>query len=332
MEQYIKLLQAIVEDRAKNSDLSISERLKQRREDGVENLLEYGYISLDEAEQYRAQLTELPTDRKGLVIAYFLLGYYTDDSQNLGETTALQRFIRKFRLPERGFGKGDKSIADILSEEELQEFRSGLRRLRTDSELQRAETFVDSKRKRIREALLRPVRARAAYALSMAPETKEELDSNPYLRDVAISNGYRSKAKTINETDRQAIETASRYYLDLLELALLNGEAQRRIEEVYPKYLSEDKSMYSETLIYEDELDEVITEMKDLYTMLDTALCNYYNEESSKSMIGFLKECFSRLYTYTGGEFKETDKKEEDIVLGRVLNTKFRYLIDEGLC
>ncbi len=328
-----EFIATIEEDRAKRLALPVADRLQADRETGIRQLLDYGYIDPDEAEQYRARLSSLPTDRKGLIIAYFLRGFFDPNIVHIEDSDSNKEFIHTFRLWERGY-RPDEAIADRLSTEERERFRTGLRDLYTKSELNRAETFVDSKRRRLREILLRSVRARVASALSMPPEKEdgETFDSNPYVRDVAISHGYRPRAKSINETDRQAIETASLYYLDLLELALLNGEGERRRTEVYPKFLSEDGSLWSEEFFYEDEFDEVLTDLSDIYGILETALLNYYNDRTATDMARFLKDCLSRYYTYHDGKAAETDRIEEDLILGRLLNSKFRYLIDEKLC
>lgn len=320
----------IEEDRAKRLALPVADRLQADRETGIRQLLNYGYIDPDEAEQYRKQLSTLPTDRKGLIIAYFLRGFFDPNIVHIEDSDSNKEFIHTFRLWERGY-RPDETIADRLSTEERERFRTGLRDLYTKSELNRAETFVDSKRRRLREILLRSIRARVAYALSMPPE-KGILDSNPYVRDVAIIHGYRPRAKSINETDRQAIETASLYYLDLLELALLNGEGERRRTEIYPKFLSEDGSIWNEEFIYEDELDEVLTDLYYIYEILETALLHYYNDRTATYMALFLKNCLSRYSTYSEGKGFETDRIEEDSIKGRLLNSKFRYLIEEKLC
>lgn len=330
MEKLKYVLAAIEEDRRKHFALPVAERLKIDREDGVKSLLDFGYISPDEAQRYRTQLQELPTDRKELVVAYFLRGFYDPNVISFEDDNELKEFLHTFRLGERGY-LPDEAIADRLSPKEQESLLNGFRELRVKSQLWRAEDFVDVKRRRMRETLLRSVRAKVAYALSTPPK-KGSIDSNPYVREVAVSHGYRPKAKTIKETDRQAIETASLYYLDLLELAILNGEAERRITEVYPKFLSEDGSVWSEEFMYEDEFDEALTELIDLYKVLETSLVNFYNDGTPKDLLRFLKDVLSGYNTRKEGGIVSTDRIEEDLILGRLLNTKFKYLIEEGLC
>lgn len=334
MMDFKELLASIEEDRAKRLALPVAERLRLYREEAVEDLVEYGYLSPDEAEQYRKPLSALPSDRKGLIVAYFLKGLYDPNVTDFEDTTSLQNFIRGFRLPERGFGKGDRTIADVLSPEEGKEFRTGYRKLTTASGLRRAEDFIDSKRRRLRDRLLRTMRARVASALSLEPvkEDGETLDSTPYLRDYAVEHGYRPRAKTISASDRQAIESAASYYLDLLELCYLNGQGEERRTEKYPRYLSEDSGKWDETFYYDDEVDEALTEYSDVYGVLEDIVENYYNDSTAKDMIDMVKNFDSRYYTYRDGKPTETDRIEEDLVLGRLLNSKFRYLIDEKLC
>lgn len=328
------LIASIEEDRAKRLTLPVAERLRLYREKAVEELVTFGYLSPDEAEEYREPLSALPNDRKGLIVAYCLTGLYDPNLTNFEDTHSLEAFIRKFRLPERGYGQGDRTIADILSSEELGEFRTGLRNLTTASGLRRAEDFVDTKRRRLRDLLLRTMRARVASALSLEPvkEDGELLDSTPYLRDYAIGHGYRPRAKTIYSTDRQAIESAALYYLDLLELCYLNGQGEERWTEKYPRYLSEDTGVWDKTFYYDDEIDEALIEYSDVYRVWEVIVENYYNDHTAKSMIEILKDFGSRYYTYHDGKAVETDRIEEDLILGRLLNSKFRYLIDEKLC
>lgn len=333
MEQAQETLKRIQEERLKRLSLPVAEQLRLYREEGVEELLSNGYITPEEAEQYRGQLSELPTDRKGIVIAYFLSGYYDSNVMDLEDFDRIKYATTALHLSQKRMTPTDR-IIDVCSPDEIAEHRKRLDNLLYDSRLRKAETFVDCKRNRLRSELIRQIRPRVASALSMPPEREkgETLDSNPYVRDVAISNGYRPRAKSINETDRQAIETASLYYLDLLELATLNGEGERRMREVYPKFLSEDGSKWDDTFMYEDELDEVLTTLSDLYSYLDSLLSHYYNDESAKDMIKSIKDSRSRFYTYRDGEIFETDRIEEDLILGRIINSKFRYIIDEKLC
>ena len=339
-KQIQEQLTRIQEERLKRLALPVAEQQRLAREEGVKELLDHGYITPDEAEQYRAQLEELPTDRKGLVVAYFLSGYYDSNVMDFEDYDRIKDATAALHLSEKSM-TSNESISDVCSYDEIGAYRKRLSSLLYDSQLRRAENFVDSKRNRLRLEFLRQTRIRVANALSMPPEKEdgETLDANPYVRDVAISNGYRPRAKSINDTDRQAIETASLYYLDLLELVNLNGEAERRYREVYPKYLSEDGSVWSEEFRYSDELDEAITELGDLCCFLNTTLQHFYNEDSAKDMINFIKPYFKSNYhapnpnaVEEGKLLIKTDKKEEDLVIGRILNSKFRYLIDEGLC
>lgn len=338
-KQIQEQLKRIQEERLKRLALPVAEQQKLAREEGIRELLDHGYITPEEAEQYGKQLEELPTDRKGLVIAYFLSGYYDSNVMDFEDYDRIKDATAALHLSEKVMNSNE-SITDVCSSDEIEEHRKRLSSLLYDSQLRRAENFVDSKRNRLRLELLRQTRIRVAKALSMPPEKEdgEVLDSNPYVREVAIKNGYRPRAKSINETDRQAIETASLYYLDLLELANLNGEAERRYREEYPKFLSEDGSVWSEEFVYTDELDEAITEMSDLCYTLDTILRHFYNEDSAKDMIKCLRDMLNVYYApnpdaaQDGDLFVKSEKKEEDLVIGSILNSKFRYLIDEGLC
>lgn len=326
IQDFIALLR---KDREKVLSLPPEERYRRIRIDGVEKLLYLGYITSDEADRYREQLSKLPTDRRGLVIAYFLSGYYNSDIIDSEGYESIKGAIislneRKKKLP-------TDRIIDVCNSEEIAEYKIAIATALYKSELQRAESFVDAKRKRLREALFPFVRMRAASALLDEPvkEKGETLDRTPYLRDIAIENGYRQKAKIVNETDRQALDTASLYYLNLIELAILNGEGYRRRKEVYPNYLSDDEKEYIETLYYEDELDEALTELSNIYGVLDEMLIHFYNEGTPKKMIDLIKKFLSIPITYRNGKFVNADEVEEDLFTCRLLNSKFKYLINE---
>lgn len=324
---------SIEEDRAKRLALPVAERLRIYRESRVNELLEFGYLSPAEAEQYRKPLSALPTDRKGLIVAYYLTGPYDPNLTNIEDNTYLQEFIREFQLPERGFGQGERTIADILTSEELKEFRTGLHNLTTRSKLHRAENFVDTKRKRIKDLFLRMMRARVASALiEPVREDGENLDPTPHLREFAKGHGYRPRARTISPIDREAIESAALYYLNLLELCYLNGQGEERNTEKYPLYLSEDSRVWDKTFIYDDEIDEALTEYSDVYRVWEIILENYYNDTTAAEMIEAMKDFGSRYHAYHDGERVEADRAEEDLILGKLLKSKFRYLIDEELC
>ena len=335
MSKEIENIKALIEqinaDREKRLSLPVKERYKLMREDGVKKLLYLGYIEEAEAGKYREPLSELPTDRKGLIIAYFLSGFYdseiieTEDYENIREAT------KNLNLRSKLLSSTDRLI-DVCSPEELESYKRATTTALYDSQLRRAETFVDATRKRLREIFLQAIKERVASALLDEPvkEKGELLDRTPYLREIAIENGYRPKAKTINDTDRQALETASRYYLDLLELILLTGEGDRRREEIYPKYLSEDGSKWDDNFYYEDEIDEALTELTDIYGGLEELISNYYNGGDNSQMARIAKEGLFRHYSdYKDGEFIEVENPEEDFLLQRLSNSKFNYLIQE---
>lgn len=326
IKDFIELLR---KDRDKVLSLPPDERHGQIRRGGVEKLLYLGYITSDEAERYKEQLSELPTDRRGFVIAYFLSGYYNSDIIDSEDYESIKGAI--ISLNERNKKLPTERIIDVCSSEEIAEYKRATSIALYKSELQRAESFVDAKRKRLREALFPYIRKRAASALLEHPVTEngENLDETPYLRDKAIKSGYRQKANVVNETDRQALDTASLYYLNLIELAILNGEGYRRRKEVYPNYLSDDETEYIETLYYEDELDEALTELSAIYEVFDGMLIHFYNEGNPKKMIDLINKCLSIPMTYSEGKLVKGEDAEKDFLTCRLLNSKFKYLINE---
>lgn len=323
-----KLLKELEESRNRRASLSFAERRAEDIDEGVASLLAHNYITPDEAKQWKEPLQELPTDRKSLVIAYFLSGSFDANVLTTEDNSNMNDFIRQFRLFEK---EKPLPLKDSLTKEELELFNTGSDDLLYTTALHRAEVFVDAKRKRLRAALLKCIRKYVAIALSLPPEDKE-LDSNPYVRDFAAERGYRPKAKSINQQDRDAIEEASTYYLNLIELAFLNGEYERRRLEVYPKYLSEDGSEWSDTFYYEDDIDEVLTTATEALYLFIKSIEHFYNDGTAKDMIDFVKSGVSKNFSYTADGAKETDNVEDDLLKGRLLNSKFKYLIEEGLC
>ena len=268
--------------------LPSSEKQRIIREERVTDLLNVGYITPDEAKGYRLQLTELPQDRKGLVVAYFLLGEidHLNTPPTMETSERIRETIASFHLRDRGALQNGKTIADTLTGEEQKRWGEELSAIHTREAIKRAETFVDSKRKRIRGKILDLLPLEIALSLS-EPEPTDGLDTIPYLRDVLQENGYKGNGKSLSDGDKQAIQAAALYYLDLIEYAFLSGIGILRNEE-YKDYLSEDETMWVKTLTYRDVYDEALTEYGIIYEIFETVTLNFYNDGTPKEAIGFL--------------------------------------------
>lgn len=306
-------------DREELEALPTPEKIRKEREGYIADLLKVGYLSSDEAERYnKEQLTELPQDRKSLVVAYFLLGVenYKDIVQTTEEYEQMNRVIRSFHLYEKGALQDDTTIADVLTPKEVDRFISELSRVRIEARIKRAEEFVDAKRRRIRGSLLNFFPLLICSSLAEYEKEEElELDPIPNLKDHLKEWGYRGRGKSLNAKDRDAIEKAASYYLDLLELASLNGVGILRYEEY--RGLRDNNGAFKSDFIYRDEYDEALTEWECLYDLFNMAVRDFYVDGTARDAIGFL----NKYYEKVGGYFAEVLK-----------GTKYNYFSEERKC
>lgn len=316
------ILKTIQEEREEFNALPTSEKIKRNRERRVASLLNVGYITPDEAKTYREQLTELPQDRKGLVVAYFLLGIesHLDTIPSTEETKRIEEIIGSFHLSERGALRNGKTIADTLTPEEQSRWSSELSQAHTEEQIRKAETFVDAKRNRIRGQLLKFIPYFIASSLLEDEQGEEsELDAIPYLREQLQERGYRAKAKSLNDADKAAIQGAASHYLDLIELAFLSGVGLIRYEE-YRGYLSEDGERWEKDFLYRDALDEALTEFETIYILLDNAIARHYTDGTPKDAIEEMKFIFRKML----------EESSSFVTLQGIEGSKFNYLIEEA--
>ena len=302
-------LQAISEDREAFKLLPVQDKIKQNRERRLATLINAGYLSPDEVDGYR-ELTELPTDRKSLAVAYYLLGL--DNSLDLPptieETKRKKSIISSFNLSQRM--KEEESVKEALTAEEAESLAKELTHVRVEGYIGRAETFVTAKRSRIRGLLLKlfPL----AIASSLVEESQER-NNIPYLKTFLQERGYRANAKNLIEADIKALREAGEYYLNLIELSLLNGTGLLRYEE-YKEYLNDDKTQWIKDFFYRDIIDEALTEFETIYTLFDNAVGVFYGEETNKEALNFLNAMREELIE----EYKPA-----------LAGTKFNVLFDE---
>lgn len=314
---YKEILETIRPKEEYANNLTTSERQKQNKERRIDSLLNVGYITPDEAKGYREQLAELPHDRKGLVVAYYLAD--EADSYNTPPTieTAerINEAVDSFDLRER-YALCGKGIADSMTEEQQNKWKREIVAIFTSEYIKRAETFVDSKRRRIKGILMSFFPMEIALSLS-EPKPENGMDSIPYLRGVLQANGYTGKDETLSDGDKAALQAAARHYLDMIELAFLSGIGSLRYEE-YKDYRNESETEWTKTLTYRDPFDEVLTEQELTYFLFDTATSHFYNDSTPKEAVSYLTQFRGELF---GGEIKY---RYEPLKGG-----KFSYLLEE---
>ena len=313
----MKETQGTQQGRGELNTLSLSEKIKKAREIRVASLLNAGYITPEEAEIYREPLAELPRDRKGLVVAYYLSGVESrkDIAPSLEFSEKIGSIIGSFRLRERGALKDGRTIADTLTPEERIRWASSLSRAHAEEHIKYAEDFVATKRGRIRKQLLKFVRL--FIISSLAEDEEPELDPIPYLRDRLREHGYQPYTRSLSDTDKEAIEEAASYYLDLLELAFLTGLGIIRREEY--KRLRDEKGAFREDFYYRDELDEALTEYDSVYSLLTNAVVGFYADGSTRGVVEYLS-----------GVYKNVLQEESSLeFLAEIRGSRFKSLLEE---
>jgi len=315
----MKETQGTQQGRGELSSLPLFEQIRKGREVRVASLLNAGYITPEEAEIYREPLEELPKDRKGLVVAYYLSGVESrkDIAPSLEFSEKIGSIIGSFRLSERGALKDGRTIADTLAPEERIRWASSLSRAHAEEHIKYAEDFVATKRGRVRKQLLKFVRLFILFSLVEDGEPEPELDPVVYLRDRLREHGYQPYTRSLSDTDKEAIEEAASYYLDLLELAFLTGLGIIRREEY--KRLRDEKGAFREDFYYRDELDEALTEYDSVYSLLTNAVVGFYADGSTRGVVEYLS-----------GVYKKLLQEESSLeFLAEIRRSRFKSLLEE---
>lgn len=303
------ILKTIQEEREEFNALPTSEKLKRKREEGIASLLRVGYITPEEAKTYSEQLTELPQDRKGLIVAYFLLGIGirhidTEMSERIRE------IVGSFRIQERGLH--GRALLEGFSPEERTRWTEELSEAQILADITKAETFVDAKRRRIRAKLI-PFQTLLTATSLVMDEEDEEGNAIPYLREELKRQGYRAKAKKLNKADREAIQGAASHYIDLLELSLLNGVGTLRNEEY--RSLQDEDGYFKEDFYYRDVYDEALLEFV-TYQVLEETIAHFYADGTAREAISLLSEFYLKI-------------SERGIIKETLKGTKFESLTEE---
>lgn len=288
-----------------------------------DSLVSNGFLTPEEAKSLQEPLQELPKGKKLLIACYVLYSKAIEYNKAInGDLISKMRAtIRKRDLS--GMATGDKAIIDVLGEEETARLYKEWEDELVGAITEVVSNFVCKERRILRRELKKAILVRIANALSLEPveneETGEPIDSIPYLREMAKENGYRENAKSLNEDDRKALSLCADYYLDLLEVLSLNGVGEERTER--NKGLYDEEGYLKETFYYEDIADEALMEFGDIYDYQSTLYALALNASLSLK-VGNSHGDFARL-------INSTYCTPDDLVIGRLLNTKFReYALD----
>lgn len=298
----------------------LQERTKElRTRSTLDSLVNIGYLTPDEAKSLQEPLKELPKSKKLLIACYLQYSKAIDYSKAINGDflTSIRETIRKRDLSR--YSEENKSIRDILGTEETNRLLNEWDDALISSAKEIVTTFVCEKRRRIRGELKKALLLRMANALSVEAfedeETGELFDSIPYLREMAKANGYREDAQELNEADRTALSLCADHYLDLLELLYINGTGEERTKAYEALY--DEEGYLKESFYYKDIKDEALMEFGDIYYLLSNV---FYLALQDKLA---LKDTNIRLTTICR-EINAIHFEPDDLVVGRVLNTKFR--------
>lgn len=275
----------------------------------LEALLSLGFITPEETEKYKALPEELPSDKKELILYYTLSDIIcntADLCRGLPETLSV--------IPKTGITNRRVIDAyDIRGEE----FSRRIRDLRVKNRYEIFKTFVGAYRNRVRDILLPYMRIDVAGSLSLGKATKEEDEPNPLLWEIVKEAGYRERAKSLNETDRAAIETAAQYFLNLIELGFLNGEIEAA-EQRRTDVPTDSEGNTTEYFAYTNDYDETLWGYGNIVYLWEEAVF----QTLQGNCITELKQIAS--YSFFGG-----DGVEEYPVIERLRNTKFKVYVEE---
>lgn len=296
--------------------LSPQEKIAKSKERLLPLLLKIEYITPEEAEKAKSELTSLPTDTKELVLAYLFRGLFDWGSYNpLEFCGAFKPFHDATNLAkQRSHGILSKPLAAYLSEAELSAMLEEGKTERTKYEVARAETFVASKRRRLRNTLLKLMRVGIADILLH----RKPYDNAYYLYEQLKPMKYRRGAKNLTDKDKEAVEVGAHYYLDLLELAFLNGTGDAIIE--HDDKFTED-GVYTEDIYDENATEEAMRNVGYIYVALISTLLETYNDNNGQLMAEVAKNIVNVIIPQ-----KVPNESEEIEAVGK---SKFAYLLSE---
>lgn len=262
-----------------NRFISLYEQMREERASRLAVLLSTGYVTEEEARVYCQMPEELPKDRKALIVNYYLLGIGSEPN-----ATQIEEMIEEINTM-------------APSEDEAMKY---LDRRTEEEEIKVAERFVDARRGRMKVSLRRMLQAFIACSLEW---NRKGLC---FLRKRLQGYGYEGNGEELGAKDRKALVRTASYYLDLIELSILNGEWMQR-------YGALSKQMDDAGLSYGNELDEAVITFEGLYNYFRFAIASFYSITSATEAMGALE----RVYEASRRSFLS------DTLVG----TKFYYLI-----
>lgn len=297
-----ELKENIDRDRKNFESLTASERWKYKRLNRISSLLDVNYITSDEAEKYGEFLTELPTDKRELAVYYYLIGLdrYAEEPISMENMKKINKVFANIPASARVKIQSGGCLADGMTGEEVRDFVSEFDKIATMENIKRAETYVYSKRGRIKYHLLKYIRIEIAALLN-----SDEINTTPYLKGLLQDKGYKDKSK-LTDIDKEAIEEVAEYYLNLMELSFLNGTAEIRQGE---NDKNQDNREWS-------EIDEALNSFNTPLVM-DIVIGSYYNEATAKGAVRELIELYNQTLN------------DNSTVIDKLKASKFRYLFEE---
>lgn len=293
----------------KNSEVSEQEL----REVILSFLLNNDFISFDKSQEFAKPLEALPETREDLIVAYLCKGVYDPSKLSSIHINDAQRSmldglgIRRF-----GFGdwldKDNERLEDRLREKDKKAFELFVNDINFEDMIRTAQTFVDGRRERLKRTIANSLIYSFAYDL-LKDEKEKEYDAIPYLREELKKAGFRLKAKTLNDSDKKALEAVAAKYLDLIEYLYLSGigdEVERKIEQTPD----------DEMIWYESIHDEVVIHYLGFYLSFTHYTKLLFNLDSPSDTFEHLQELLDSALKDSGG-------------VEAIKNSKFSYLMEE---
>lgn len=273
-------------------DLLTEDGRAKKKETGLHFLLEVGYITEEEKAKYSEHIETLPTERKDLVVAYFLENVRQVPPPSFSWMGDIHKLNESYKMGNRWEAANTKGIADkdiitaSLLGDEASEYKEKLKAIFVRAKVKQAENFVDLTRKRIKKRLEAFVLYAIAKDLSETDE-ESELDAIPNIREYLEQEGYKEENETLSEEDTKALWKVASIVLDAIELIYLNGMIPERLNDYDNLPMDKDGNL-SEAFIYRDLADEILyTEKLVAYWWVD-AVSISYKQSTPKEIISVL--------------------------------------------
>lgn len=286
----------------------LADLIRAARERLLDGLIEIGYITEDERAKYLAPLEALPTTPKDWAVAYYLVSMEGDREElplsKLSDLISKISRDQRKRYTDEQRAELRRQLATMSDEEKErlaapnwnETYKAAIRQ-----RIERAETFVASKRKRLRNYLYKFIIYEICGCLLYRQES-EELDEIPSITAYLEFYGYNEDNKSLSDTDKEALRQVGAACLNSLELALLTGTAFIRNEEY--ERLKDENGAFKETFYYRDVFDELLTSLDNSYSFLWRTFYNSYVGGTATDAAEYAKNVVSELRArkYATGE------------------------------